>query len=463
MWLVKRLQRISDELESMTERHRKTAVIIAYLYPPSCYFEIAGQRPAKWLKFLPEFGWNAIVLTRYWDEQSKYDTMAVPTDMPPPQAWLSDCAAQQAWDSVETQRRACIRVPFKPRCASLLYQRISLSSGRNRLFVPLRKTLSLLQPWFLPYSSDTVWLPHAKAAYNSLQRLGKIDAIVATAAPLESHILAAQLARKFSVPWVADFRDKWDGQFRSRWVGRMLLPVFRKMYGAAASLVTVTPEIAAEQERLLGRSIEVIPNGFDVSDFPKSTDRVPDTFRIVYTGKLYTVTREPDVFFKGLKLFLDAVAPPDVSFEYYGRSSSMVAAQARAAGVQAAVTIHGHATREIALQAQVDADVLLLVSDTSGQKGIATGKIYEYFAAQRPILVVPGDGSTVDRLVQSTGTGLIARTPSQVQQCLDAWYRCWKSGKCIPMSPNSDEILKYSRRDQTAKLARLLDAAILSR
>ena len=69
-----------------------------------------------------------------------------------------------------------------------------------------------------------------------------------------------------------------------------------------------------------------------------------------------------------------------------------------------------YAPRQASLELQRDSEaLLLLVPDAGGRgKGVLSGKVFEYLAAERPILaVVPPDGAAAE-LIRETGAGVVA-------------------------------------------------------
>ena len=64
--------------------------------------------------------------------------------------------------------------------------------------------------------------------------------------------------------------------------------------------------------------------------------------------------------------------------------------------------------------------MLLLIPDAAGRgKGVLSGKVFEYLAAERPILAaVPPDGAAAD-LIRDTGAGIVA-PPDDVEALKEA-------------------------------------------
>ena len=69
-----------------------------------------------------------------------------------------------------------------------------------------------------------------------------------------------------------------------------------------------------------------------------------------------------------------------------------------------------YAPRQASLELQRDSEaLLLLIPDAGGRgKGVLSGKVFEYLAAERPILAaVPPDGAAAE-LIRETGAGVVA-------------------------------------------------------
>ena len=88
------------------------------------------------------------------------------------------------------------------------------------------------------------------------------------------------------------------------------------------------------------------------------------------------------------------------------------------AGMSHAFSLTGALSHDEALAVQRAADGLLVITGP-GQTGVATGKLYEYMAANRPILVI-GDDTAAAQIVQRAGAGIaVARDdPAALAQAL---------------------------------------------
>ena len=112
------------------------------------------------------------------------------------------------------------------------------------------------------------------------------------------------------------------------------------------------------------------------------------------------------------------------------------------------------------IQIQKQACVLLHLAH-GGEKGIMTGKIFEYLGARRPVLCIPGDNDCVDALLKETKAGVICRNAEEAAEQLLRWYQQWQQTGNISYDARDEQIMKYSRQKQAGQLAELLDSICL--
>ena len=281
---------------------------------------------------------------------------------------------------------------------------------------------------------------------------------MATAPPADTLVLGERLATQFNLPWIADLRDRAMEMLpRKSHHIRRLSPAIR----SAAAVLSVSDELCESEMKdlTLKSRPHLIPNGFDPSEYVQAPASDSSRFEVCYTGSLYNPRRVPDVFLDGLRLLFQQ-APSlreSIRFRYMGRSAELMLQLASKYGVEDILCNDGHVTREQAIRAQMQASVLLHLTDSTGVTGIATGKIYEYFAAARPILAVPGDNSTADRLITSSNTGVIARTPADVAAIVSELHTTWQCDGKVTYLPKQDIVSSYNRAEQSRQLSAVLD------
>jgi glycosyltransferase involved in cell wall biosynthesis len=120
-----------------------------------------------------------------------------------------------------------------------------------------------------------------------------------------------------------------------------------------------------------------------------------------------------------------------------------------------------YAPRRRSLELQRDSEaLLLLIPDAGGRgKGVLSGKVFEYLAAERPILaVVPPDGAAA-ALIREAGAGVVV-APDDVEGMVTALgdlHERWRTG-ALDGAPLSDEWrTRVSRRTRVEEFAQVLE------
>jgi glycosyltransferase involved in cell wall biosynthesis len=410
----------------------KTVMIPAYAFPP---WNNGGTfRLAKFVKFLPEFGWEPIVVAPAWDQEN----------------------SQGAIDSsiALTEKCEVIRVPFvRPPI-----------SQRQSLLAKVCAMFSANEPAFGRLPADML------AVCQSIARERKIDAVFASSLPRFLHAIASRLHKEFEMPWIADHRDIVDQEgsdakcsIKQKIILKRSLMLEAKFTRNAAAVTTVSAPLAARL-RLRNRApVYEIMNGFDPNDFSaiQPTRPYDGIFRIVYCGSFFG-QRDPAVFLDGLDMLcaMRQDLASHVQAWFYGKCASKIANYLSGRLCSALVHVGGEVPHKVALQREAEAQVLYLISHPS--KGIVTGKIFEYLYVGVPVLSVPGDGDITDRILQETGGGIICRTREDVCRQLILWLSDWKACGSIASTLKRDAVEVYSRRRQTEQLAKLLNPIISS-
>ena len=147
--------------------------------------------------------------------------------------------------------------------------------------------------------------------------------------------------------------------------------------------------------------METIPNGCDFEDFEGLEYHRNERFRITHTGTFFG-HRDPRPFLTAL-----AEVDGDVVARFVGGLRSADREFAEGLGLGDRVEEIEHVPRQSALELQRDSEALLLLLPEAGGRGktVPSGKIYEYLAAERPILAaVPPDGVAAE-LVRRAARG----------------------------------------------------------
>jgi glycosyltransferase involved in cell wall biosynthesis len=283
----------------------------------------------------------------------------------------------------------------------------------------------------VPDLSLVGWIPFVLARALGLARRERFDCVITTSPPPSTHLIgrALQLA---GTPWIADLRDGWTFDApRPPWPTGIQDAVDaaleRATLARADSVVAVTEPIAADLERRLGRAVATITNGFDPDERPSDSAPAVDPGRhsLVHTGRLNVVGRSPQAFVDGLHEYLRR-RPDGARHLEVVLAGPVSADQERLLSdprLDGLVRSLGSLERPAALALQRQADTLLVLAEGNQlrpARSIATGKLFEYLGAGRPVLVL-GVESEAARIVAGVGAGTAVRgdDPGEIASALE--------------------------------------------
>ena len=409
----------------------------------SLYFPPAGgggvQRPLKFATHLPALGIETHVLAPDDPKWLHRDTELAP----PSQAWVH----RARYIGPKGRRPA---EELHGLSGLELYSRRARLTGR-RLLVP---------------DENVTWNATAIPAALRLVREEGIDVVLTTTPPSSVHLVGAAVRRLTGVPWVADLRDsvlahphrRGDERLAARLKEQGEHIVARLVAGSADAVVTVSDAIGDEVRSFRPAGpVVTIPNGADFEDFEGLAYHPAERFRITHVGSFFG-RRDPRPFLSAL-----AESDFDVVARFVGdfRSSDREWAERLALGDR--LELHPYVTRRRALELQRDSEALLLLIPEAGGRGrgVVTGKLFEYLAAERPILAaVPPDGAAA-KLLRETGRAIVT-APDDVpamRGALEELTGRWRAGSLdgVPLAPAlKSKISRHSRAEELAELLRSL-------
>lgn len=245
------------------------------------------------------------------------------------------------------------------------------------------------------------------ASYRGL-RILRPDVVIATHSPYTSLLVAwvYVLFNPRTKLWV-DFRDLWVGNHVA--VG---LPFFRwceqwleKQILARADAITTVSEGLAEYFNVLGHESKttVVYNAPAAAvSARKHVASLGQKFSVCYTGTIYSGWRDPSPLLAVVqRLASEGVINDNFVFNIASRNAGNIFELIKKYKVEKFVRFLGPVSRDEALALQDESDILLMLeSGDPRAKGVLTGKVFEYLATTKPILVIgPGPDSELYRLI----------------------------------------------------------------
>jgi glycosyltransferase involved in cell wall biosynthesis len=232
--------------------------------------------------------------------------------------------------------------------------------------------------------------------------------------------------------------------------------VGRLVASQADAIVAASDAIAEEARALQPKGkVVTIANGCDFDDFAGLEHHPSDRLRITHTGNFHG-KRDPKPFFRALA----ESGLEDVVVRFAGDVRAADREYAEALGLGDRLEFLGYVSRRRSLELQRDSEALLLLIPNSGgrEKGVLTGKIFEYLAAERPILaVVPPDGAAAD-LIREVGTGVVAAPEDvgAIREALAGLHERWRAGSLNGAPLPEDVRDRLDRRSRVREYADLL-------
>jgi glycosyltransferase involved in cell wall biosynthesis len=300
------------------------------------------------------------------------------------------------------------------------------------------------------------------AAVRIARREG-IDVVLTTSPPSSVHFVGAAVKRATGARWVADLRDSLVAHPHRRGDEHRLARIKEQgeqgvaalVSGYADAIVAAADAIAEEARAFEPKGpVVTIANGSDFDDFAGMEHHPSSRFRITHTGSFFG-RRDPRPFITALAdSMLDAVA------RFVGDFRPADREWAEELGLGDRLELIPYVTRRRSLELQRDSEALLLLIPEAGGRGrgVLSGKVFEYLAAERPILAaVPPDGAAAD-LIRETGAGVVAAPDdvTAIREALEGLHARWQAGTLDAVSLDPVTRHRLSREARVEELAKLL-------
>jgi glycosyltransferase involved in cell wall biosynthesis len=358
-------------------------LIVTYYWPPS-----GGAGVQRWLKFskyLPDFGWDPVILT-VDPEYAAYPVtdFSLNADLPS----TLKVYATRATNYFSIYKKDTSKIPTA-----------GFANGVDNSFKGI--VLRFIRGNFFLPDPRKGWNKHAfKKACELIETEG-IRNIITTSPPHSTQLIGIKIKKRYpTVNWIADLRDPWTDiyyykQFYptiiSRWIDRKYEErVLRK----ADKIITVGSSLKnlfSLKVREAESKIYVITNGYDEDDFSGITGDKPSVFIITYVGTLSDIY-PIDGFLNALKIFKEE--GNEFIFRFIGTVSKNQRDFIQSKTGNSILEFIPYVDHSEAIKYMLQTTVLLLIiPDHQSNRSILTGKLFEYIASGKPIICIgPVDG-----------------------------------------------------------------------
>jgi glycosyltransferase involved in cell wall biosynthesis len=399
---------------------------------------VGGRRIVDFCKYLPQFGWEPVVLT-------------------------VKGGTNTSWDEAPLQKAPNTKIYRSPTYEPLLRKNVRRPSpkakypgavaetpvgARSERYSPLRNLRRFVGSALRIPDEMNFWIPLGLFTGLNAVRREKISAIVSSSPPASAHVLASLLSRIGRCPHIVDFRDLWTLNhtyvYRDHPAALKKLDAFleRWVLKRASRIVTASPgfekQMSSHLAGTLSDRLVTITNGFDYDEVDCNREFAPrdrSRMHILYAGSLYS-DFNPVFFLESLAEWIQSsgIDPATIQVDFYGNVEYDYADFLTRLGLNQVVVFHGFVPHADLLPIVEQADYLLLLLSFKNQHApVIPAKLFEYLASPGRILALTPKGTTAD-LISKYQAGEILCEPDRQKMTaiLDRIYSEWRNTDHTP-------------------------------
>ena len=406
----------------------KRVLMIAFHFPPM-RGSSGIQRTLKFARYLPQFGWQPLVLTAN------------------PRAYISTGQDQIAEIAADTPVR---------RAFALDTSRHLSIKGRYLTI------LALPDRWIS-------WFFGAIPSGMQMMRQYKPKVIWSTYPIATAHLIGYALHCLTKVPWIADFRDPMTDQVHPE--NRLVKRIYQLI--EKRTLTSCQVAVFASRGALLdykarfplvpASRFALIENGYCEEDFMISSAALKakttgHPLKIVHSGVIYPLERNPVPFFEALSEMLQEGLVGPTSLKIVLRASghdSYLEPLIKNLGIKSIVELAPPISHRHAIEEMMNADGLLIIQASNCNSQIPA-KLYECMRAQRPIFALTDSSGDTAACLKLVGIDSIASLESRSEIAIGLKNFLGRLSAGTAPIADMEVTTRFSRYLRTAELASLL-------
>lgn len=440
------------------EKEQKKILIISYYWPPA-----GGPGVQRWLKFvkyLPDFGWEPTV---FIPENPSYPIVdeTLQKDVPKNLKMIKT----KIWEPYQlAEKFGKDNKKFKAG---------QFDVGENQSW-KAKLSIFVRGNFFIP-DARVFWVKPSVEFLEKYLKVNHYDVLVTTGPPHSLHLIGLGLKKKFpDLKWIADFRDPWTeiSYYKHLKLTKIADKKHRKLESEVfknADITLATSYTDAENFRKKGANAFCITNGFDVdasttlSMTEENSKTLPlsnstTKFTLSYIGVLEQL-RNPEILWETLNDLVQENADfkNDFELKFVGRLDDKILQKIENSVLKNNLTNLGYQTHDVALKHMQDSSVLLMTNfPQESSKGIIPGKIFEYLATGKTILSFGPKDADVEKILNETKAGkhFGYEEKENLKNFILESYEKWKSGT---LNQNAENFEQFSRKNLTQKLVDLMN------
>lgn len=426
----------------------KKVLIISYYWPPS-----GGAGVQRWLKFakyLPEFGWEPHVYTPSNPEAPAIDNSLLKEVPKEVVVVKKEIFEPYSFYKKFTGNKGNVNAGF-----------LSENEDSRKKFTE-KLSIWIRGNFFIP-DARVMWVkPSVKFLSNYIKE-NNIKVVVSTGPPHSMHLIAKKLKKKNKIKWIADFRDPWTNidfykdLMLSKTADKKHHRLEKSVLQQADKVITIGKTMAEELEVIRGGKVNIITNGYDISDFDNPTKEVnEDSFIITHVGSI-NADRNHDIFWKALYQLCDENKEFERKLKliFVGKIDYQVQKSIKEYNFTNKIQIISYLPHNEITNYLFNANCLYLpLNNTPNAKGVLSGKFFEYLATNLPILGIGHPNGDAAEIMEETKAGFMVdfNDLEQLKISILAIY----NSSLETNEANHSSRDKYSRKELTKELVKLL-------
>lgn len=449
----------------------KHVLFVAYYFPPIA--ASGGMRPLGFCRHLESYGWRSTVLAT--TPESVYPPHPIDHQLE------AHVPASVRVEHVGYRDSLSRLIEMRDRMRNSIFGRparrdIGATPASGTAGADDQKPRSVLKDavldWMFAFPDRPApWIGPAVARIMSLKEEMQPDIVIATGGPWTNFVVGRTLSRRLGCPLILDYRDPWTFNpyysFGLRFLNERARRLEQALCRTASRVITNTDELrgrlCVEYPEIEDKCI-AISNGFDAAilgfeagNLDYVAEQQPVTgYELCHFGTVYG-KRTPLKLFQALSELSQAgaVKPEQLRLRFVGAWDSTDETcnnLAQGLEIQGLLKREPPMSHRLCIEHMKKASVLLVVQPESPLQ--VPGKIYEYIAVGRPLLLVGGEGATAG-LVQRHKLGMTC--PNEVKE-LKRILRGLISGSIRICPPDRQTVNRFNYRRLAKTLADALNA-----
>ena len=379
----------------------KHIALVVYYWPPS-----GGSGVQRWLFFANHFAKNGLKITVFTPANPRIAAtdklLAAKIDK------NIDVVYVDGWEPLQKSKKAIGENVGQEKSAKSKLMRFV----RANFFIPDARV------FWAKAASQSVLKMHTKTPF---------DVLITSGPPHSMHLVGLRMKKECDIHWIADFRDPWVGFFQNK-----SLPMAKgakckheklqmRVLETANRVVVTAPSLAKEFEKH-AKAVSVFTNGYEKLSANASSQKTA----MVYAGSL-KVQQNPKLLWESISELTKEKSDfaNQFSLEIYGNVAENIKEEIEDLGIEKWVQFLGYQSKgELDKRLPNAKSLLLLGIDMPDTHNIIHGKLFEYMAANRPVLGIGPKPSDMESLFTTHQLGVYAsfKEKNRIKSTLVRWF-----------------------------------------